>query len=82
VTPAERVISIMGGAKSVARILDKDVSGIYRWRYSKERNGTGGLVPQADAQRLLDYAASNGIDLSPADFFFDACVPHPEALHA
>jgi hypothetical protein len=40
--------------------------------YPKERGGTGGRVPQEEADKLLAYAKENSIDLKPADFFADA----------
>lgn len=53
----------------VAEILGLDVSRIYRWTYSKERGGTGGLVPQPHQLRLLEAARVRGIALEPSDFF-------------
>jgi hypothetical protein len=66
--PAKSIILKIGVDK-VAEITGKHVSRVYRWMYSKERGGTGGLIPQTDAPALLAYAAANGVDISPADFF-------------
>lgn len=66
--PAKSVIAKIGIEK-VAEVTGKHVSRVYRWMYPKERGGTGGFIPQADAPVLLAYARDKGIDLSPADFF-------------
>lgn len=66
--PAKSVIGKIGIDK-VAEITGKHVSRVYRWMYPKERGGTGGLIPQADAPALLAYAKANGIKLSKGDFF-------------
>jgi hypothetical protein len=69
--PAKSVIGKIGIDK-VATITGKHVSRVYRWMYPKERGGTGGRVPQEDAEKLLAYAKEHKIDLAPADFFADA----------
>lgn len=66
--PAKSIIAKIGIDK-VSEITGKHVSRVYRWMYSKERGGTGGLIPQGDAPALLQYARENGIPLSEADFF-------------
>lgn len=66
--PARSVIAKIG-IDNVSRITGKHVSRVYRWMYSKERGGTGGLIPQSDAPTLLEYAREHKIDLKAADFF-------------
>lgn len=66
---AKRVIDRLGGAPVVARIIELDVSQVYRWTYPKKRGGTGGLVPAQYQQPLLDWAKENNKDLSPEYFF-------------
>lgn len=66
--PARSVIAKIGIEK-VAEITGKHVSRVYRWMYSKERGGTGGLIPQSDAPVLLNYARENKIALSADEFF-------------
>lgn len=68
-TPAERIIDKFKGEANVAKAAGVDVSRVHRWRYSKERGGTGGVIPTRHQQNLLDHARESGIDLSPADFF-------------
>lgn len=67
--PARTVIEKLGGFRAVADMLGKDVTRIYRWTYPKERGGTEGHVPAKDARRLIDIARTEGLDLSPSDFF-------------
>lgn len=66
--PAKSIIDKIG-IETMHAVTGKHVSRIYRWMYSKERGGTGGIIPQADAASVLAYARANEIDLSPADFF-------------
>lgn len=66
--PAKSVIAKIGIEK-VSAITGKHVSRVYRWMYPKERGGTGGRVPQEEAEKLLAYAKENSIELTPADFF-------------
>ncbi len=69
--PAKSVIAKIGIEK-VSAITGKHVSRVYRWMYPKERGGTGGRVPQEEAEKLLAYAKEHKINLKPADFFADA----------
>lgn len=68
-SPASRVIAKAGGAAAVAAICAMDVNSVYYWTYPKAKGGTGGIVPAAKAAVLLKWAAAEGIDLTPADFF-------------
>ena len=81
--PAKSVIAKIGIEK-VAEVTGKHVSRVYRWMYPKEKGGTGGFIPQADAQTLLGYARREGIALSPSEFLepitaerFDAGLAQP-----
>ncbi|NTD84269.1 hypothetical protein [Agrobacterium tumefaciens] len=66
--PAKSVIAKIG-IERVSAVTGKHISRVYRWMYPKARGGTGGIIPQADAFVLLAHARSEGIELSPADFF-------------
>jgi hypothetical protein len=70
--PALSVITALGGFDKVAEITGKHISRVYRWTYPKERGGTGGFIPQSDANVLLRYARENSIGLSPGQFFGEA----------
>ena len=67
--PASRIIEKCGGPKPTAEMVGVSISRVHRWTYSKERGGTGGIVPSGHQQRLLDEARKRGIPLEPADFF-------------
>lgn len=66
--PAKSVIAKIGIEK-VSEITGKHVSRVYRWMYAKERGGTGGFIPQVDAQAILQWARQNAVPLDPSDFF-------------
>lgn len=66
---AENVISKCGGHRVVAEMLGIHVSRVYRFTHSKERGGTGGIIPSRHQSTLLTEARRRGIDLSPSDFF-------------
>lgn len=66
---AKAVIKKCGGAKRTAGIVGRNISWVYRWTYSKERSGTGGVVPHADAQKLLEAASRGEVNLTAEDFF-------------
>lgn len=65
--PARSVIAKIGIEK-VAEVTGKHISRVYRWMYPKDRGGTGGFIPQADAAAILSYARNNSIPLSAAEF--------------
>jgi hypothetical protein len=67
--PAATIISKLGGAPKVATITGRDVSRVYRWMASRETGGTGGRVPQEEAEKLLRFASENGVPLEAAEFF-------------
>lgn len=66
---AEHIIEKCGGAAIVATWLGIEVSAVHRWKYPKDRGGTGGRIPTVHQQELLDRARAEGIDLTPSDFF-------------
>lgn len=66
---AHRVIEKCGGAQRVADLLGIHFASVHKWRYPLARGGTGGLIPTARQQELLQKARAAGIDLSPDDFF-------------
>jgi hypothetical protein len=67
--PARSVIAKLGGIDVVSEATGRHVSRIYRWMYPKVQGGTGGLIPQSEAAKLLAFAHANQIPLSAADFF-------------
>lgn len=55
------IIKYLGGLKTVAGIVERDISSISRWR---------DLIPAKHQKKLLSYARDHGIDLRPEDFFY------------
>lgn len=71
-TQAERVINKFGNVDNLAKALSqvnypKDVSSIYRWKLSKEVNGTAGLIPSHCLPHVIEAARLEGILLTAAD---------------
>lgn len=72
--PAHTVIKICGGFEATAAMADRSEVRVRRWTYTKEKGGTGGLIPADCQQRLLDEARSRGLPLRPEHFF----APQPQ----
>lgn len=66
--PATTIILRLGGEDAVSRITGTASTAPYRWQYSREKGGTGGIIPQRHHRTLLDYARENSIDLKAEDF--------------
>ncbi|SHE78220.1 hypothetical protein SAMN05444339_10247 [Loktanella atrilutea] len=67
--PAKHVIEKCGGLEATASACERAVSSIRKWMVTKEKRGTGGLIP-ADCQVILMRAsAANGWGLKAEDFF-------------
>lgn len=71
--PARSVIAKIGVEKC-AEVTGKHISRVYRWMYPKDRGGTGGTIPHADAAVILAYARESGIPLSASEFLEPAPV--------
>ncbi len=68
--PAKTIIEYLGGARTVASIVNKHPSRVYRWTYPLEkREGCGGIIPLRDQRRILEFCDHHGIDLVRDDFF-------------
>lgn len=65
---ANRIIGHFGGPLRVAQLLDISPSTVYRWRYSQERGGTGGVIPHQSAAALREIADLYGIAIPAADW--------------
>jgi hypothetical protein len=68
-TPAELVLSKIGGPAIAAQVCQVDPSTPHRWTYPRDKSGTGGIIPVKYHRALLQYASENGIDLRAADFY-------------
>lgn len=65
--PAKSILSRIG-FEAAAKVTGKHISRVYRWTYPASRGGTGGIIPHADAMKLLEYARTEGVPLGEADF--------------
>lgn len=66
---AARIIKKAGGAIRVAKICGRSEASVHKWKWSKEKGGTGGLVPSNCAQRLMSAARRGEISITASDFF-------------
>lgn len=66
-SPAEKVITIFGGVRPLAREIGRNPSSVVRWRRPKEEGGTGGSVPSALQGKLLSLARARGLPLTADD---------------
>lgn len=66
---AEHVIQKCGGPQVVAEWVGLALGSVYKWTYPKPR-GRNGIIPAKYQCILLDRAKSEGIKLTPADFFY------------
>ena len=71
---ATKIITTCGGPRAVAEMLGIHVTTVFRFRRSREKGGSGGLIPSHHQNRLLAEARRRGIKLTPADFFEPALV--------
>lgn len=78
--PAKSILDRIGIAKA-AEVTGKHISRVYRWTYpAGVREGTGGIIPHADAIKLLEYARAEGIPLDEADFMRAPTVATEEGV--
>jgi hypothetical protein len=71
-TQTERIIKKFGSIQILHRALNdagfkKDLATVYRWTYSKERGGTGGVIPKESLHDVVKAARTEGLYLSPED---------------
>lgn len=75
--PAKSIIDQIGVEKA-AEITGKSISRVYRWAKPASRGGTGGIIPHADALKLLDYCRAEGLPITEADFMQAPTLAEPE----
>lgn len=66
---AAHVIEKCGGVVRVHELTGRATSSIFKWRWSKSKGGTGGVVPSEAQQELMAAVKRGEVDLTPADFF-------------
>ncbi len=73
---AKNIIEKFGGIKALAEAIGKDPATIYRWTYSKEKGGTGGIVPSSAAHLIRQAANRQNISLIEHAPLADSTHPH------
>lgn len=68
---AKKVISSIGGVGRVQEITGLNRSQIHRWTYTKEKGGTGGIIPACWHMPLITGARELFKIQLPLDLFFD-----------
>jgi len=43
--PAHFIVDLLGGPTSVGKLVNRDISSVFRWRLSKEKKGADGRIP-------------------------------------
>lgn len=66
---AGHVIKKCGGVEATARLSKRTPATVHRWRYERERGGTGGLIPAEVQVELMAASARGEVSLEPSDFF-------------
>lgn len=66
--PATSIINKFGGPEAVAAIVDATPGQVRRWRYSKEKGGTGGAVPHWHIPKLMAAAVKRKVRIRAEDF--------------
>ncbi|MCV2448484.1 helix-turn-helix domain-containing protein [Paracoccus sp. DMF] len=66
--PASSIISSLGGASEVAKILGIHRTRPWNWTRPKSLGGTGGVVPFQHVPKLISAARDAGVELSAEDF--------------
>lgn len=66
---ASRIIDKCGGFRAVSRITGRSENQVRKWTYSRERGGTGGLIPAQFQQRLVEATRFTETPITPDDFF-------------
>ena len=66
--PARTIIEKLGGVTVVSEITGTAYTAPYRWQHSKERGGTGGVIPLKHHRVLMEAAREKGVLLSAEDF--------------
>ena len=68
--PAFTIVQKLGGTSATAEIVGRHPSQITRWMLPLAgSNGRQGVIPMAEAKKILRYAREHGLDIVPGDFF-------------
>ena len=68
-SPAKRILRLLDmSALALSKKLDLSEAAVYRWTYSREKAGTGGLIPQKYHEAIVEIAKKKKIVIKPTDF--------------
>lgn len=76
--PATSIIAALGGITAVSRATKTSTVTVQRWRFPKEKGGTGGFIPRKHHGPLMALGKARGIDLPAAAFVDLSFVPAAE----
>lgn len=65
---AEKIITKMGGATALSRLIGAGRNTIVKWRIPIDEQGRGGIIPQRWVGPILEAAAQKGVALTPDDW--------------
>ncbi len=80
-SPAEYVISLLGGVRPTARALNRSPSAVSKWRRPKATGGTGGKVPSAIQAKVLKIAKLKGLPINATDLIYGRTVKRKRMSH-
>ena len=66
--PAASIIQKFGGPEVVSEITGATPGQVRRWRYAKEKGGTGGAIPHWHIPKLMAAAAQRKLRIRAEDF--------------
>ncbi len=66
-TSADKIINKFKSPEILARMIDVDLSTIYRWTHTREKNGTGGCIPHTHHEAIVQAAKELGIEIVAED---------------
>lgn len=74
-SPAEYVIKVFGGVRKTARAIGRTAPSISKWQKARDNKGTGGRVPTAAAEIILQIAQRDSLDITASDLLLgrDIC---------
>lgn len=62
--PAQFIVDFLGGPTVVGKLVNRDVSSVFRWRLSKEKKGADGRIPLANLFVIWCELVKSGASIS------------------
>lgn len=81
-SPAEFLILRLGGVRAVARVVGRHHTRVARWARPRAKGGHDGQIPRALMPIILDFAESEGVDLTAIDLIRGRDLPEAEPAPA